>query len=173
MEGLPETEWCYEGNKAGRYEEGMKPVPNFLNRTGYRLPTEAEWEYACRAGAVTSRYYGQTEELLVKYGWYAKNSANRSWPVGSLKPNDLGLFDMHGNAWQWCHDSYGSYTPANGGKAAEDIGDTSPLLDTAIRVMRNAGFYALSTYLRSANRNWNHPGNFNYANGFRPARTYR
>ncbi len=72
---------------------------NYLSLTGYRLPTEAEMEYACRAGAVTSRYYGETEELLAKYGWYLQNSKERTWPVGSKKPNDLGLFDMHGNVY--------------------------------------------------------------------------
>jgi formylglycine-generating enzyme required for sulfatase activity len=76
---------------------------------GYRLPTEAELEYACRAGAVTSRYYRQAEELLAEYGWYLKNSKERSWPLGGKKPNDLGLFDMHGNVWNWCQESYQGY----------------------------------------------------------------
>jgi hypothetical protein len=171
QEGLAEKEWCYEPNTNGRFEAGMKPAPDFLKRSGYRLPTEAEWEYVCRACALTSRHYGETEELLAKYGWYSKNSGNRSWPVGNLKPNDLGMFDMHGNAWEWCHDTHANYTPAQGGKAAEDIVDTGPLLDTTVRALRDGGFYALARHMRCANRNWNHPGNRNYANGFRIART--
>lgn len=171
-EGLPETEWCYEPNREGKCEEGMKPALDFLRRKGYRLPTEAEWEYACRADAVASRYYGQSDELLVKYAWYQKNSGDRSWPVGSLKPNDLGLFDMYGNAWQWCHDSYADYTPTQGGKSAEDVSDTSPLLEKTCRVLRGGGFYYPSEYLRSAYRYRLQPGVRLASYGFRPARTY-
>ena len=75
-----------------------------LKRTGYRLPTEAEWEYACRAGTVTSRYYGVSVELLGKYAWYQANSQDHAWPGGSLLPNDLGLFDMLGNVFEWVQD---------------------------------------------------------------------
>jgi serine/threonine protein kinase/formylglycine-generating enzyme required for sulfatase activity len=103
QEGL---ERCYEPNKEGKYDEGMKPLPDCLDRTGYRLPAEEEWECACRAGAVTSRYYGESVELLRKYGWYVENSRSRSWNVATLKPNDWGLFDMHGNVWTWCQDQY-------------------------------------------------------------------
>src|SRR5205807_1829546 len=101
-EGL---EPVYEPNEAGEFASGMKVKAGYLRLNGYRLPTEAEWEFACRAGAQTSRYYGETEELLGNYAWYTKNSGDR-WMlgVGSLKPNDLGLFDMLGNAWQWCED---------------------------------------------------------------------
>ena len=96
-EGLDKSQWCYEPNPDGEYDEGMKVVPDFLERSGYRLPTEAEWEYACRAGVVTSRYYGTSVELLGQYAWYVENSRNRAWPCGQVKPNDLGLFDMLGN----------------------------------------------------------------------------
>ena len=152
----------------------MKPVSDFLNRSGYRLPTEAEWEYACRAGAVTSRYYGQSEELLAKYGWYQPNSGNRSWPVGSLKPNDLGLFDMHGEVYTWCQDPYMRYDLGQGGKATEDAGDNSPLNDKISRVLRCGGFLSRSRLLRSAVRARLQPGSrLNHFNGFRPARTYK
>ena len=109
---LPEDQWCYEISetdlraiKNGDPPAAMKLKENYLSLTGYRLPTEAEMEYATRAGAVTSRYYGETEELLAKYAWYIKNSKEKTWPVGSLKPNDLGLFDVQGNVFTWCQEA--------------------------------------------------------------------
>ena len=77
--------------------EGIRTVADFLERSGYRLPTEAEWEHACRAGTVTSRYYGASAELLGQYAWMSLNSRDRAWPYGQVEPNDLGLFDMLGN----------------------------------------------------------------------------
>lgn len=100
QEGLPRQEWCYEG---------VKLAKDYLKRTGYRLPTEAEWEYACRAGAVTARSYGEADDLLGNYGWFLENAKDRSWPVGSRKPNDWGLFDMHGNIWNWCQNPFKAY----------------------------------------------------------------
>jgi formylglycine-generating enzyme required for sulfatase activity len=115
-EGIPRDQWCYETNARGQV---TKLKENYLSLTGYRLPTEAEWEYACRAGAVTSRSYGETEELLDRYAWYLTNAHERTWPVGSKKPNDLGLFDLHGNVYTWCQESYQDYP---GRKALPDLG---------------------------------------------------
>jgi formylglycine-generating enzyme required for sulfatase activity len=95
-----------QGRTEPQYKEGMRLARNYLQRRGYRLPTEAEMEYATRAGAATSRYFGETEDLLKKYAWYQENSSHRTWPVGSKKPNDLGLFDTYDNVFCWCQERY-------------------------------------------------------------------
>ena len=84
----------------------MKVRADYQGLSGYRLPREAEWEYACRAGTVTAWAHGSDPDLLVYYAWYVLNANGTMHPVGSLKPNGLGLFDVHGNAWQWCHDAF-------------------------------------------------------------------
>src|SRR6185503_9607357 len=99
-------EMCYPPIKD--IKPGMSLRPYMLSRSGYRVPTEAEWEYACRAGAVTSRFYGNADALLGKYAWFKDNAQDRSWPVGRLLPNDLGLFDVYGNATELCQE-YGEY----------------------------------------------------------------
>jgi len=72
-----------------------------------RLPTEAEWEFGCRAGTTTSFYSGDTDKDLARVAWYNANSKNMTHPVGQKEPNAFGLYDMHGNVWQWCQDFYG------------------------------------------------------------------
>jgi eukaryotic-like serine/threonine-protein kinase len=107
QEGIPEAQWCYVAVKEGKYEA----VADSLHRQGYRLPTQAEWEIACKSGTRTGWSFGEwDDEIAGKYAWWLGNSrqgqgdANRSFAAGLLKPNDSGLFDMHGNASEWCHD---------------------------------------------------------------------
>lgn len=102
QEGIPREEWCYLPNRNGEYSTGMTIVPNALKRRGYRLPTEAEWEFACRSGATTSRYFGQSLDLVNQYACNVMNSfGRRTALVGSYKPNEFGLFDMLGNTLEW------------------------------------------------------------------------
>src|SRR5439155_24158733 len=113
-----ENQMCYP--PITEIKDGMKLPDNYLDRRGYRLPTEVEWEYACRAGADTARPYGRGTELLRQYAWFLKNSRQHAWPCGRLKPNDLGLFDVLGNVWQWCDDAAGSARVDRGGGRRTD-----------------------------------------------------
>jgi formylglycine-generating enzyme required for sulfatase activity len=170
QDGIPKGQWCYETTPEGRV---TKLRENYLSRTGYRLPTEAEWEYASRAGAVTSRCYGESEELLKHYAWYSQNAPDRSWPVGGKKPNDLGLFDLHGNVWAWCLERYKGYPSAEGNEVVEDREDLLNISDKERRVLRGGAFGAVAVGVRSALRNSTLPSNRIPSVGFRPARTFR
>jgi formylglycine-generating enzyme required for sulfatase activity len=170
VEGIHEDQWCYETNSEQKVTALKK---GYLSLRGYRLPTEGEMEYACRAGAVTSRYYGETEELLVNYGWYRKNSKERAWPVGSKKPNDLGIFDMHGNVFNWCQGSYqGPYPISEGSKVFEDKEDSLQIRSTTGRVLRGGWFSNHAVNVRSALRSSNLPTTRLINAGLRPARTF-
>jgi formylglycine-generating enzyme required for sulfatase activity len=164
-EGIPEDQWCYEIK-----DNRVRLPANHLNRGGYRLPREAELEYASRAGAVTSRCYGETDELLAKYAWYNKNSRERTWPVGSLKPNDLGLFDVHGNVWTWCQDIYRAQ--AQGGETGDDKEDAASIDRTTILVFRGGSFFSAAPNVRSAGRFDSGATNRSNDLGFRLARTF-
>jgi formylglycine-generating enzyme required for sulfatase activity len=183
QEGIPEAQWCYLPKDNGEYAEGMKVAPDYLTRTGYRLPSEAEWEYACRAGAVTSRHYGEADDLLGKYVWQTNNSLGRAMLPGApgslgvrgdcLKPNDFGLFDMLGNAMEWCQDSPKDYRPAADGKPSEDTEDLEEINDHRARVWRGGSLLSPSRRVRCAYRGWGAPSGHVLDVGFRPARTIR
>jgi formylglycine-generating enzyme required for sulfatase activity len=163
---------CYEGEGAATTLH-----KKYLKRSGYRLPTEPEWECACRAGTVTSRYYGSSEGLLGNYAWYCFNVRNRTEKVGTKKPNDWGLFDMHGNVAEWCLSQ-----PAEGSATGSP---TEPLLDKMDPrksgepekprryATRDGGFYYLPMLLRCATTYGRIVEEDPHSSGFRVVRTLR
>jgi formylglycine-generating enzyme required for sulfatase activity len=129
----------------------------------YRLPTEAQWEYACRAGTTSRYFFGDDESQLAEYAWYKKNSGKTTHPVAKLKPNDWGLYDMHGNVWEWCQDWYGDYPN-------QSVSDPTGPEKGANRVFRGGAWSYSAENCRTACRgNWP-PGNRRRILGFRLVR---
>jgi formylglycine-generating enzyme required for sulfatase activity/tRNA A-37 threonylcarbamoyl transferase component Bud32 len=172
QEGIAKDQWCYEPNKDGKYAEGMRMAPNYLQRTGYRLPTEAEWEFACRAGSETGFSFGESDDLLEKYAWHIGNSPTRSQSVGTLRPNEYGLFDMHGNSWEWTQSLYKEVGKAENGMMRDDENGAADINDRVSLVMRGGSFMGPAEYIRSGGRNWNGPAPRDFLVGFRLARTF-
>lgn len=111
----------------------------------YRLPTEAEWEYACRAGSTTRFCFGDSDSGLAEYGWYYDNAGEKTHPVGQKKPNAWGLFDMHGNVSEWCSDWYASYP-------ASSVTDPTGPASGSSRVYRGFCWMIDARFCRSASR---------------------
>ncbi len=157
----------YEAERFIRKFNGQK-------RGVYRLPTEAEWEYACRAGTATAYCWG--EKIDCSKAMYQNNSkkcgdcilyykslglsANQAAPVKSFQPNAWGFYDMHGNVWEWCSDYYSEYK--------DDIGKGNyDIINAGTRVKRGGSWYKYGFYLRSANRAYAHPAGKFQTTGFR------
>jgi formylglycine-generating enzyme required for sulfatase activity len=131
----------------------------------YRLPTEAEWEYACRAGSKTVFSFDDEEGLLPEYGWFDRNSSNRTHTVGLLEPNAWGLYDMHGNVWEFCSDRYGDYPK---GAVSDPSGPSGPKEGSG-RVFRGGSWGLGAARCRSAFRDWDAPSIRGSFLGFRVA----
>ncbi len=133
----------------------------------YRLPSEAEWEYAARAGSSGKWSFGSDEGQLGEYGWYEANSGNKTHPVGQKKPNGFGVYDLHGNVWEWVQDCWhGDYKGAPGDGSA-----WTSSCSVNSRVLRGGSWIDIPTGLRSAVRDGNAPVNRDFIVGFRLART--
>jgi formylglycine-generating enzyme required for sulfatase activity len=141
-------------------------IQGYLGATGFRLPTEAEWEYACRAGTQTPFYNGSTDDGTVgALAWYGTNSDNQTRPVGGKLANAFGFHDMLGNVWEWVNDWYGSYT------SGAQTNPTGPVSAT-YRVVRGGSWNDdTSLVVRSSSRGICTPGGTGGDIGFRVART--
>jgi formylglycine-generating enzyme required for sulfatase activity len=148
----------FKGNKNPVEQVSWNDVQEFLSKVNskkgkytYRLPTEEEWEYACRAGSTTDFCFGNDEKELEDYAWFYTNSGNKVHSVGLKKPNKFGLYDMHGNVWEWCQDLW--------------------FKDSSYRVLRGGSWYGDPLFLRSAQRSNGDAGLRYFYIGFRLVRT--
>lgn len=128
-------------------QEFIKILNEMENIDKYRLPSEAEWEYACRAGTQSRYFFGDDEIKIGEYAWYTRNSGSKTHPVGKKKPNPWGLYDLNGNVWEWVQDSWhDNYAGAPSDDSAWEDGDSSN------RVSRGGSWYCDPDFCRSAAR---------------------
>jgi formylglycine-generating enzyme required for sulfatase activity len=149
------------------WSKAQKFISKLNNKEGtikYRLPTEAEWEYACRAGTETTYSFGGEVDKIGEYAWYKNNSKSWTHPVGKKKPNAWGFYDMHGNVWEWCQDWYGNY-PSNAVSDPKGPGNGQK------RVLRGGSWGFSASNIRSAFRHGGNPENKTFI-GFRVARDF-
>ena len=168
---VDQASWFDAAQFCNRLSElaGFMPAYDIRNRScifsrnGFRLPTEAEWEYVCRAGSA-SRYYSGDEEVdLERVGWYKLNSEGTTHPVGSKEPNAWGLFDMHGNVWEWCNDWMENY------EELKTRNPHGPSLGNS-RVLRGGGWHFKAEGCQAAYRQRARPDYKISAVGFRIVR---
>ncbi|MHC4208007.1 MAG: formylglycine-generating enzyme family protein, partial [Planctomycetota bacterium] len=147
------------------WKDAMDFCRKLSKKTGrqYTLPSEAQWEYACRAGSSGRYGFGDDASQLDQYAWYTTNSKDSTHPVGRKKPNDWGLYDMHGNVWEWCldhsHDNYDG-APCDG-SAWQDLDAVSP------RVFRGSSWSDSAESCRCSSRSGSYPGYRGENVGFR------
>ena len=149
----------------GKAEEFCTRVGQLLEED-CRLPTEAQWEYACRAGTIGHysspvKAGADTAGNLDAMAWYLSNSKNETHPVGQKQPNAWGLYDMHGNVWEWCNDWYEDYPP-------ERVTDPGGVNSDSYRVLRGGSWLDSASFCRSAFRGFDDPTRTYGSLGFRP-----
>jgi len=148
---------CVSWNDAKKYTNWLSKKTN----KNYRLPTESEWEYVARAGTTTKYSFSDSSSSLGSYAWYNSNSGSKTHKVGTKKPNRWGLYDMHGNVWEWCEDWYvDNYksTPRDG---------SSYNNKKSYKILRGGSWDYDANVLRSANRNWGAADSTGSDSGFR------
>ena len=151
-------------SQPGRPQPSLPPKSEGL----FRLPSEAQWEYACRAGSNTRYCFGDAESGLGEYAWYVDNSGGKTHPVGTKKPNAWGLYDMHGNVWEWCQDWYDGLYYAKS-PTDDPMGPAkSPL--GSVCVVRGGSWGNLASFCRSAPRDAGGIAYHNAGLGFRVSR---
>ncbi len=167
LDAVAYCNWLSEKEKLSKcYIINGEEVKYVDTAKGYRLPTEAEWEFAARGGLLekdTTWYAGSND--LNEAGWWKDNSEAKAHPVGQKKPNELGLYDMSGNVWEWVWDVYDKYD-------VSQISNPRGAAKGPYRVMRGGAWYNYSNYCTVYTRQYNHPGFRQNSIGFRVARSF-
>ena len=147
-------QYCNERSR----REGLRPAYDLktwacdFNADGYRLPTEAEWEYAARAGTATRFFFGDRPSMLARYAWCKENATRGPSPVATREPNPWGLYDVYGNVWEWCHDLYGEAYY----RQSPERNPRGPAAGQT-RVIRGGSWDSRPSHCRSAYRNHENP----------------
>ncbi len=161
--------WLSEQQKLSKYYIiNGREVSTVDTAKGYRLPTEAEWEFAARGGNKSNHTYFAGGDTISEVGWYIDNAGGRSHPVRQKRPNELGLYDMNGNVWEWVWDIY----DWNYYKTSPTFDPRGPV-SGPYRVMRGGAWYNYGNYAQVTTRQNNDPGFRQNSVGFRIARSYR
>ncbi len=142
-------------------QEFIRRMNRNVPGVGFRLPTEAEWEYACRAGSRSRYHFGDEDAGLSTYAWFRENSKSKTHPVAQKVPNAWGLYDMHGNVWEWCEDWYAPYADEN------EVVDPKGPAQGSDRVLRGGSWHYSAGSCRSASRGRRGPGRRALYVGFR------
>jgi formylglycine-generating enzyme required for sulfatase activity len=155
----------FKGENLPVEQVSWEDCQEFCEKTGFKLPTEAEWEYACRAGK-EGAYAGTGK--LAEMGWNGRKCGGITHPVGEKEPNDFGIYDMHGNVWEWCEDVFDEDFYSKPEATKKNPVCTS---GSEARVSRGGGWVYDAWHCRSASRSGSHPSNSSELVGFRPSRS--
>ena len=163
---IDDQRW-WEGEELPIEGVSRMDVTRWCEKTGLRLPSEAEWEYACRAGSTGDHCFGESWRELKNYAWYMDNSGYRTKPVKGKKPNAWGLYDMHGNVWEWCEDDWWEDY-----EGAPSVGWPARKVDYESEgVLRGGCWYDPTISCSSASRARDSPAHRSNRLSFRPARS--
>lgn len=171
--GIPKEEWCFKMDTTGDGAPRVSLAVDYVSKHGYRLPTEAEWEYCCRANSQTAYPFGETTNRLSAFAWYAENSDGRPRRVAQLMPNEFGMFDMLGNVQEWCMELHEGDLTQHRSIINKDHADRLHVPRQDFRLIRGGSFNSMPLSTRSGSREPLHAYKRRHTQGFRIVRTLR